>query len=190
MTTKQRAANLKLIAEGSVSIECKYSIPAELSTGQCIIESAWLAKAPANNCFGLKSPKGAAIYQTLATKELLTNAQIEAERKRGKNIISVGLLINGKRTVVIEERFQVFKSIEECFHAYARLLIAGRYFKTRFQRYLIHRNTERLLTDMSGADNQPPYFTGAGYVDLWRRITTQKNVIDAIAAARGDTIVS
>ena len=185
MTTEERAENLRRIADAAVAVEHSHGIPAELTVGQCIIESQWLSHAPGNNAFGLKAPAGAAVYQTVETDELLTDTQIEKLRLAGTPIISIsGTYWGGKRTVRIADRFQVFADLEDCCEAYAGLLTDGKYFKARFERFQEHRDLVQLLTDMSGADGLPPYFTGAGYVDLWQRIIDQANVQAAIAEAR------
>lgn len=185
MTPQERAVNLDRIAKAAVSIERTHGVPAELTTGQCIIESEWLKEAPGNNAFGLKSPRGATHYQTITTTEHLTDAELKSVMDSGIEILAVsGVYVNGKRTIRLKDRFQVFATLSECFEAYADLLVSGLYFKDRFKRYLEHKDIERLLSDMSGADGQPKYFTGSGYADLWRRITQQQNVKDAIAAAR------
>ena len=52
MTPEQFAA-LRKIAEAAVAAERETGCPAEISTAQCIVESAWLQVAPGNNAFGL-----------------------------------------------------------------------------------------------------------------------------------------
>ncbi len=188
MTNQERQANLQRIAAAARHIELLHGIPMELAVGQCIIESKWLEKCPANNCFGLKAPTGATHYQTLETSEDLTDAQLTALRKSGRKIISVSPeRVKGKWAVRIADRFQVFESIEDCFEGYAELLLEGVNFKARFERYREHRNLLQLIRDMSGADGKPVYFTGAGYVDLWQAITGQSNVRSAIIQARAAT---
>ncbi len=86
--------------------------------------------------------------------------------------------------VRIEQDFAVYPDLTACFRAYADLLAAGKYFKARFARYLQHRDVQKLLLEMSGADGLPPYFTGAGYLDLFNRVASQANVRAALAEAR------
>ena len=181
MTTSQRATNLRRIAKAAVHIERTRNIPAELSTVQCVIESAWLGKAIGNNAFGIKAVKGQP-FRRVITTERLTPKQLEAERAKGYRIVSYN-----NPVAVLEQDFADYWTLEECFEAYADLLTKGRYFKDRFARYLEHRDPERLLNDMSGKDGQPPYFTGAGYVELWRSIANQSNVKAAIEEARSAT---
>jgi flagellum-specific peptidoglycan hydrolase FlgJ len=184
VTQSELNANLKRIAAAAVSLEKEMGIPAELTTGQCIIESGWLAKAPGNNPFGIKAPMSSATYQILETEEELTGTQIRAIANSGKRIVDMGPVQNGRRRVKIQDRFMVFKSLEEAFSYYGKMLIGGTYFSPRWQRYLAHRSIPRLLRDMSGADGQPPYFTSQSYVGLFDQITGQRNVKDALAEAR------
>ena len=178
MTTTQRTSNLRKIAKAAVHIECTHNIPAELATVQCIIESAWLSKAIGQNAFGIKAAKGQP-FRRVITTERLTPKQLEAERAKGYRIASYN-----NPVAILEQDFADYATLEECFEAYADLLTKGRYFRDRFARYLEHRDLERLLNDMSGKDGKPPYFTGAGYVELWRSIVNQSNVKAAIAEAR------
>lgn len=184
MTNEQRLANLRKIANSAVSLETETGIPAELTTGQCVIESGWLAKAPGNNPFGMKAPAGSASYQILETTEELTNVQIRRLASTGKRIVDMGPVANGRRRVSIQDRFMVFGSLDQAFTAYGKLLIHGRYFAPRWQRYQAHRNLSRLLLDMSGNDGQPPYFTSQSYLTMFDRITGQANVKAALAEAR------
>jgi len=181
MTTSQRTANLHKIAKAAVHIERTRSIPAELTTGQCILESGWLGKAIGQNAFGIKAVKGQP-FRRVITTERLTPKQLEAERVKGYRIVSYE-----RPVAVLEQDFADYATLEECFEAYADLLTKGRYFKGRFARYLEHRDLDRLLSDMSGKDGQPPYFTGAGYAELWRSIVGQANVKAAIAEERNAT---
>lgn len=184
MTNAERAANLARIATSAVAIERSHGIPAELGAGQCVIESSWLAKAPGNNCFGIKaSPLKP--YQWLTTTERLTPVQLAAERAKGKVIKSVGPMDGtGKCAVVMEDAFAIYPSLTRCFEAYAELLVTGKYFKARFDRFKAHGDVLNLLTDMSGVDGLPPYFTGSGYVKLWQSIVNQQNVKAALQLAR------
>jgi len=159
VTTQQRATNLQKIAHAAVHIERTRGIPAELTAGQCIIESSWLSKCPGNNAFGIKWVSGP--YTEQPTKER----------------------INGKDIAIIA-KFAAYPSLEAGFDAYADLILKGKYFKDRFARYQQHKDLRKLLTDMSGADGQPPYFTGAGYVELWQAIVSQANVKAALEEER------
>lgn len=178
MTPSQRNTNLLRIAHAAVHIERNRGIPAELTTGQCIIESAWLAKAIGNNAFGIKAVKGQP-FRRVITTERLTPKQLEAEKAKGYRVAAYN-----NPVAILEQDFADYSTLEECFEAYADLLTKGRYFKDRFARYLVSRDLSKLLDDMSGKDGQPPYFTGAGYVELWKSIVSQKNVNDAIEKAR------
>lgn len=160
MTPIQRTTNLRKIAHAAVHIERTRGIPAELTLGQCIIESNWLDKCPGNNAFGIKARPNQPFVE-FATKEQ----------------------INGK-IINIKDKFAAYPSLDACFEAYADLILNGKYFKPRFEKYLEHRSLELLLTDMSGSDGLPPYFTGAGYVDLWKVIVSQTNVKMALSEAR------
>lgn len=180
MTPAQRATNLKQIAAAAISIERNHQIPAELSTVQCILESGWLEKCPGNNCFGIKWTGGP--FVQVPTKERLTQKQLDALGVPYTD--KTGPDSSGKFTVTAKLKFQAYPDLSACFTAYADLLVNGRNFKDRFARYLKNRDLQWLLQEMSGSDGLPPYFTGAGYVELFNKIADQANVRAAIAAAR------
>ncbi len=184
MTNEQRQTNLARIAAAAVCLEIDTGVPAELTSGQCIIESSWLENAPGNNPFGMKAPAESTAFQILETEEELNNSQITALAASGKRIVDMGPPVNGRRRVKIQDRFMLFNSLEAAFRAYGDLLVNGRYFAPRWQRYQAHRNLSRLLLDMSGNDGQPPYFTSRSYLSLFDQVTGQANVKAALAKAR------
>lgn len=102
MTTEQFTA-LRRIAEAAVAAERETGCPAEISTAQCIVESAWLKVAPGNNCFGLKA-KADGHCQYCLTKEY-----VNGEWKRQKLA------------------FAVYPDLGTCFAAHGRLLQSGPY---------------------------------------------------------------
>jgi len=185
LSAAERARNLTRIAAAAVFIERSHGVPAELTVGQCILESAWLERAPANNAFGIKAASNAAVFQTIATTEYLTTEQLAKVRASGRKITGVSTtMVNGKWTVAMEDRFAVYGDLVECFAAYADLLAKGRYFVARFERYKEHRSLDRLLADLAGEDGNPPYFTAPSYKLTWRTIISQANVQEAIRLAR------
>lgn len=185
LSSAERARNLARIATAAVAVERSHGVPAELTVGQCILESAWLERAPANNAFGIKAATGAAVYQTVATTEYLNTDQLAKVRASGRKITGVSpTMVNGKYTVALEDRFAVFGDLTECFTAYAELLTKGRYFAARFERYKEHGSLDLLMKDLAGADGAPPYFTAPTYVMTWRTIISQANAQEAIRLAR------
>ena len=184
MTNEQRDENLRRIAAAAVELESETGIPAELTAGQCIIESAWLEKAPGNNPFGMKASMSATTYQILETEEELTPVQIRAVASSWKRIVDMSPMVGSRRRVRIQDKFMVFRSLEEAFRAYGAMITRGKHFGPRFQRYLAHRSLPQLLRDMSGTDGAPPYFTASGYLRLFDQVTGQSNVKAALAQAR------
>jgi hypothetical protein len=178
------AENLRRIVSAAVALENETGIPAELTAVQCGIESGWLDNAPGNNAFGLKADTEATVFQLLETEEELTPAQINSLVRSGKRIVNMGPLVAGRRIVTIQDKFMIFRSIDEAFRAYGQRMIRGYYFAPRWQRFLSHRSLPQLLRDLSGADGKPPYFTSRAYLALFDQISGQKNVQDALATAR------
>jgi flagellum-specific peptidoglycan hydrolase FlgJ len=183
LTKAQREANLARIANAAVTLENETGIPAELCTAQCILESGWLAKAPGNNPFGIKAA-GNQPYREAATWESLTPAQLEQLRQAGKRILSIGPLTRGRHRVSLVDRFAVYPTLDDAFRAYGRLLVSGRHFAPRFDRFRRHGDLPQLLADLRGADGQPPYATDPDYDSKLLQLIRQSNVQTALAFAR------
>ncbi len=183
MATTQQLASLARIAHSAVALERATEIPAELCTAQCILESNWLAKAPGNNPFGLKAAPGQPTVRFL-TRETFTPKQLAAAKAKGTEIQSVGPLVNGFQQVMMFDEFAAFNTLDDAFLAYGRLLVKGKYFAPRFQKYQQHKSLEKLLNDMQGADGLPPYATDKNYVATVLTLIRQANVQQAIATAR------
>ena len=101
MTPDQLAA-LSRIADAAAVAERTTGCPAEISAAQCIVESAWLTRAPGNNCFGIKATDSNCTY--CLTKEY----------------------INGTWTSPTLA-FEAYPTLAACFAAHARLLQRGVY---------------------------------------------------------------
>ncbi|MCX6599827.1 MAG: glucosaminidase domain-containing protein [Acidobacteria bacterium] len=186
LTPEQRTANLARIAAAAVATEAATGVPAELCTAQCILESAWLEKAPGNNPFGIKARAGQPSTPVLTT-EFLTPQQLDRVRASGKEIRSVEPSTGGKQKVMMVDQFAAFPTLADAFTAYANLLVKGKYFAPRFARYQEHKNLPQLLADMKGADGQPPYATAPDYDTKILQLVNQNNVKTALAAARPKT---
>lgn len=183
LTKAQRESNLARIAAAAITVEREFGIPADLCTAQCILESGWLAKSPANNPFGIKATAGQPFRESV-TWESLTPAQLTRLKQSGAKILSIGPLTGGRHRVSLVDRFAAYATLEDAFRAYGRLLLAGRHFAPRMARYREHGNLARLLADLRGADGQPPYATDPDYDTKLLRLIRQANVTAALAAAR------
>ena len=186
LTPEQRTANLARIAAAAVATERATGVPAELCAAQCILESAWLEKAPGNNPFGIKARAGQPSTPVLTT-EFLTPPQLDRVRASGKQIQSVEPSTGGKQKVMLVDQFAAFPTLTDAFTAYANLLVTGKYFAPRFGRYQQHKNLAQLLSDMKGTDGQPPYATDPNYDTKILQLANQNNVKTALTAARTQT---
>jgi flagellum-specific peptidoglycan hydrolase FlgJ len=100
--TQEQQQALTQIASAAVNAERATGIPAELSAAQCILESAWLTRAPGNNCFGIKATDHNGAYAI--TKEYL-NGQWVTQRLA----------------------FKLYPSLADCFLDHAQLIQEGPY---------------------------------------------------------------
>ena len=102
MLTSAQLSALQTMAAAAVAAERATGCPAELSTAQCIVESAWLTRSPGNNCFGIKATDTNCTY--CQTKEYL----------------------NGQWST-LTLAFEAYAALADCFAAHARLLQRGVY---------------------------------------------------------------
>src|ERR1039458_7907510 len=102
--TSEQLNNINRIANAAVSCERDSGCPAELSAAQCILESAWLTRAPGNNCFGIKSTDRDPGAHYSITKEFL-NGEWQTKRLA----------------------FAVYPTLADCFRDHARLIMTGCY---------------------------------------------------------------
>jgi flagellar protein FlgJ len=153
MTPDQSAA-LRRIARAAVAAERQTGVPAEVSAAQCILESAWLRVAPANNCFGIKSrPDGECQY-------CLTKEYLNGEWK--------------SQTLA----FATYPTLEACFAAHARLLQRGPYAPA-WQRYLANHDLDGYIRAIA-----EHYATDPGYAPKILQLAHGPHVSAAIVEAR------
>src|SRR5579864_5720880 len=79
MLTEQQDLALARIAAAAVASERETGLPAEISAAQCIFESAWLARCPGNNCFGIMPDHHGAGTQYFLSHEYLNGSWIEKQ---------------------------------------------------------------------------------------------------------------
>lgn len=113
MLTDQQKAALSLIAWAAVKCETETGLPAELTAAQCIFESAWLARAPGNNCFGIMPDHHGSGVQYCQSKEFLDGTWVSKT-----------------------EAFEKYDSLSDCFADHARLLISGAPYLEAWRDYL------------------------------------------------------
>jgi hypothetical protein len=178
----RETVRLPFAASQAVRVEKETGVPAQLNLVVSLIESKWISEAPANNCHGIKSLTG----EPIITTEHLTPAQIEAERKRGIKILSLGKVFpSGKIEVKIRDSFKRFESLEKSFDGFADFIQFGSYMKPRWDRFLEHKDVDRLWAELGDSSLGPVYYTGEGYLSLKKQIEGQKNFKDALEKARG-----
>lgn len=95
---------VRRIAKAAIACERATGCPAELTAAQCIFESGYLAHAPGNNCFGIKRDHRGSGGQYILTREFLNGAW-----------------------ATMQQEFETYASLEDCFADHARLLQHGVY---------------------------------------------------------------
>lgn len=148
---------LEEIARASVIAERATGCPAELSTPQCIQESAWLTRfAAPNNCFGIKSTDSNEQYS-------LTTEYVD-----GKPVQETA-------------GFESYPTLADCFIAHGRLLTEGKPYADAWEQYRDDPNHD--LDTLIGAVCRR-YATDPNYTQEIMTLAHGAHVTAAIAVAR------
>lgn len=155
MLTAQQQEALKRIAWAAILSEKETGCPAELSASQAIFESAWLSRAPENNCFGIKSDAHGSGVQYILTHEFLNGQWHE-----------------------MPLAFEKYDSLTDCFADHARLLQGGVY-AAAWMEYQSDRDLDKYITGIS-----KHYATDPNYAAMIAGEAHSQSVSTALAAAR------
>ncbi len=174
---------LRQIAQAAVASERATGCPAELQAAQCILETGWLAHAPGNNCFGIKSYPGEFGRQLLHTHEWLTPAELDlflaASAGRTAELAQpVQHDARGRSLYSVQDWFATFPTLAECFARRAAFFYTGRFapFSAAWRR---DRDLEALVRGIA-----PIYATDPAYAEKLLGFITQAEVREELAAAR------
>ena len=154
--TDEQATELERIAEAAVLCEKETGFPAEVSTAQCILESAWLTQAPGNNCFGIKATDSNAQY--CVTKEFLNGTWQTCKLA-----------------------FETYPTLAACFVAHANLIMHGRPYADAWAGYQATKDLDAFIGAMA-----PVYATDPGYSKQILTLAHGPHVTVEIAKARLD----
>jgi flagellum-specific peptidoglycan hydrolase FlgJ len=188
MTPEQLQALNKSIAPAAVACEKATAapgvrgVPAELTTAQCGTESAWLAHAPGNNAFGIKSTSPNEKRQLLPTKEWLNDAEaaefMRGNRGRRLQILGAAKDAHGRRQYNAWDYFRAYDSLADCFADHAKVL-RGPAYQTAWQRYGAGGTLDDLIAGIAAH-----YATDPNYAELLKQIAHEQAVTEALTAAR------
>lgn len=121
MTPQQQDA-LRQIAGAAIASERATGLPAEVSAAQCIFESGWLTRCPANNCFGIKADAhGSGVHYCL-TKEFIDGTW---------------------KTESLA--FEKYDSLADCFVDHARLITTLPAYAPTWQQYQRDYNIDTFI---------------------------------------------
>jgi flagellum-specific peptidoglycan hydrolase FlgJ len=177
--------NLSRIAHAAVASQRSTGCPAELQAAQCILETGWLAHAPGNNCFGIKSYAGAFGRQLLRTREWFTDAEVArflapGDGRTAALVESVQQDARGRKLYRVEDWFATFATLGDCFARRAAMFTAGRYAPIA-RAYQAGGSLEALVRAIA-----PIYATDPGYADAVLALIGNAEVQAALAAARAE----
>jgi flagellar protein FlgJ len=187
MPTKSQLEALDQISQAAVATEVStqvdgIGVPAALTVAQALIESAWGAKAPAFNFFGIKEYPGCYGTQLLATQEWFTQIQVTEFRARGEGRTATLRLPTARSGMGyrydVEDLFATFPTMQACFEYHGRLLQGGRY-AAAWEAYAASSNLDGFIDAIA-----PIYATAPDYAEQVKAIAHGSNVSDAIARAR------
>lgn len=157
MLTPQQQLAVKTIAAAAILCEKTTGCPAELSTAQCIFESAYLTRAPGNNCFGIKVDQHGSGTQYILTHEYIN-----------------GQWVNEPLA------FEQYDTLADCFNDHARLIQTGVYSQAWIN-YSANHNL-----DMYVAGVATHYATDPNYYKLIDAEVHSSTVQQALAIARAE----
>ena len=175
--------NLRLIAQAAVASEKATRCPAELQTAQCILETGWLAHAPGNNCFGVKSYTGEFGRQLLSTREWFNAQDLSRFLALGDGRTAAAAIplqhdARGRTLYHVQDWFATFATLGDCFARRAALFITGPY-QPFANAYFADGNLEALVHGIA-----PIYATDPSYADKVLSLIHNADVAAALARAR------
>ena len=164
LTTEQQNA-LARMAEAAVNAEQSSGLPAEISVAQCILESAWLRRAPGNNCFGIKNTNRFPGAQYLFTKEFTEGVWATSQ-----------------------QAFEVYPDLTACFADHSGLL-TGKYGRNVYtpcwEQYLRDGSVDGLVLGIAKY-----YATDPEYAKIVTVLVHGPNVAAAVLQAAKDRVVA
>ena len=180
MPSEKQLAALAGFAGAAVRSERLYGVPAELSVAQAVVESAWGAKMPANNCFGIKASAHHTASCSVTTHEVFTAAQLAEWRAKhpGRPVRLVKELGGGKQLVELDDDFASYCDLGACFEDHAAVLLEPP-FRAMLDRY---HQSENLFAYVHEVGKR--YATDPTYGKLLLSIISGRSVQDALRAAR------
>lgn len=178
---------LQLAAKAAVTCERDTELPAELTFGQWAIESAWGAKSPGNNPFGIKELPGVD-RQLLDTYEYFTPTELNyfLAGDTARTAILTGTITtndkpNERAEYKCKDWFAKFPTLAAAFSEHARLITHGRPYRKAWYAYLNDKNVDTLIEAIA-----PIYATAPSYTTLLLKIVKQSNILDALHEARNN----
>ena len=152
-----RDARLQEVARIAVALQAQTGCPAQLLIAQWAVESQWGAKPAGHaNYFGIKKAVRHEMCCTVTTHEVIHGVS---------------------KTMDLE--FADYPSLADSCKDYAWLITQGSPYKEAWAKYQTTRDLHALIAAVAGT-----YATDPHYATMVSLIACQKNVADAIVAAR------
>lgn len=191
--TKEQA--LPIIAKAAADCERATGFPAEVTFGQCWVESRYLNNAFGNNAFGIKYVFGRhSDCQLLRTTEWFTDAELDRWLKQEirfpagfqpapgqkREVLEVlsGPDARGRKLYRVRDWFARYPTLADGLSDYVRLLQNGRYLQA-WEQYRKDRDWKKLLLGIEKAG----YSTAPNYAAKIIAAVTQE-ALAAIEKAR------
>jgi flagellum-specific peptidoglycan hydrolase FlgJ len=182
MTPVQQEA-LTRIAQCSVYVEQTAGLPALVTCAQCVLETGYLAHAPENNCFGIKSYAGEFGRQLLSTDEYFTAAELTQFLAKGDGRTAepaAPVALDGARQkYFVMDWFATFATLENCFAYRSNLLLGSPIYREALDAY---RGTQDADSFVDGI--APHYATSPDYAVEIKQLMAEPAVIQAVELAR------
>jgi flagellum-specific peptidoglycan hydrolase FlgJ len=178
-----RDERLAAIADAAVRLESDCGYPPRLLVAQWALESAWGEKQTGDhNYFGITyNPLRHKAFRMCPTHEEMTNLQIlSLDDDERATITSKTLIRSGVFRIGLRRKFASYGSLPEALDDKTRLIMNTDRYRFAFQQFRLDGNVEALIYGIANAG----YATAGGYGIMLVKISQQKNIAAAIAAAR------
>jgi len=187
--TPEHTARLTEVAAIAVRIEAETECPARMLLAQWALESKWGEKKVGKaNYFGIKRAMRHTKWCTVTTHEVWTQVQVFEWNARHQNnpariVEQDGTGRSAKYTVVIDDDFADYDSLEESCRDYAWLITHGKPYHAAWREYMDFKDVDKLIKGIAHV-----YATAPAYAELVHQLAFQAEVTQVISLASSITV--
>lgn len=180
--TPERQARLNEIAAIAIRIEADTSCPARMLIAQWAIESKWGEKKVGQaNYFGIKRAARHVKFCTVTTHEVWTQVELLAWNalhpdKPARVVEQDGTGKAARFTVVIDDEFADYESLDDACRDYAWLITHGAPYHAAWREYLDFKDVDKLIKGIAHV-----YATAPAYAELVHKLAFQAEITQVLS---------